>query len=301
MALKLELKINEFLVTCLEILLERFKEHQNSDTDPHDLFFYTMMRYSPGLAENPLEATEDEQSRLKELSERYNSLRDELGETVEEEAIQTLYPDAYACYLRAIATHLKKAKKLQKELQNKLAVLEMVGVNVQGQDVRNCSSPPQFPESEAKPVKQRRGGASSNTTSFDNSDRTQSQSQGLSRPERMAKAFALIEYGEYRELYRFILNSPGFLDSEEPVEYLQREANRSQQAGADVYGRRCLHHWYLLKICHDIGANLFFSKMISQTPEATKWFRDAVDELYEDVKKRWPAPDATLVPSCESG
>ena len=319
--MKREMTINDCLLKRLKELRDSLeKRPKYKEKSPGDIFFENAMSGAGGLLDILGETTEAQQNEQIQHFEKYRLLMVDLSDSVHKEIHEATEKgenaDPYAAYVRGVFEEIRKNQKLQIDLSTKFVTLkpnsktnnfaksqifraaarldETVDVATE-QDLSDLTKRAGFSAAPREPPQAQHAGTWPRSQTANVNGPAQGHTND-SKGSTLGERFVQIDCCDYRELYQFILYNPAILETEEHIGYIQNEANGAMRNGAEALSQRCLHHWYVPKMCRDLGANVFFQRMLGPPSPASQWFFDEMADIYEGSKKLLPKPEEDTCP-----
>jgi cell division cycle protein 37 len=274
--LKYERIINDGLLERIDKLLGALQRHEDSNRDPEELVFQSLIESAGDpAADQPPAAPAGVHANVKEQP-KYSQMMGSLVDQVKKEVDESKSDKSIQAYITGVQGHKGKVLDLQQELLQKLAELEKEeSSKITSSDIHTGfdsshvakSSPADKASSKgtvellnpSPSTKQDTAGAQSSGADADLEDEDEEADIKVSD---LAKQFAKIPMGDYKSSLRFISENPQ-VTAESETDGLLVEAFNSQMDGKPEYARQCVHHGLLLQYCRSLGrdgVSLFFKR-----------------------------------------
>ncbi|QKX64233.1 uncharacterized protein TRUGW13939_11406 [Talaromyces rugulosus] len=300
--LKYERIINDGLLERIDKLLGALQRHEDSNRDPEQLVFQSLIESAGDpAADQPPAPPAGVHANVKEQP-KYSQMMGSLVDQVKKEVDESKSDEPIQAYITGVQGHKTKVLDLQQELLQKLAELEKEeSSKITSSDIHTGfdsshvakSSPADKASSKgtvellnpSSSTKQDTVGAQSSGADADLEDEDEEADIKVSD---LAKQFAKIPMGDYKSSLRFISENPQ-VTAESETDGLLVEAFNSQMDGKAEYARQCVHHGLLLQYCRSLGrdgVSLFFKRITTKDHQAATLFRNDVNETYNKIKTR---------------
>ena len=325
--LKYERIINDGLLERINALLDALKKHQDdaNTKDPDGIVFQALIESAGDPArDEPPQAPEGVYQNQKEPQPTYSKMMGSLLDQVKKEVVEKNSTNRYQDYVEGVRGHLAKVQDLQQQLLVKLAELEkeesLKITSDKLHDGFNTSSVNKSKPQTSPSKSSTNGKSKSQSAKVELLNPSKSPREALKREDSaissgaeadveddslleqhedddeeasvkitpLAKRFAKIKIGDYRECLQFISHHPEIV-AEQETDGLLVEAFNAQMAGKESYARTCVHQGLLLQYCRQLGRDgigLFFKRIATKDHQAGKVFGNDVNDTYKRIKTR---------------
>ncbi|MCJ1234835.1 hsp90 co-chaperone Cdc37 [Varicellaria rhodocarpa] len=306
--LKYERIINDGLLRRIDTLLSELRGHE-AEAKEQNAFIYQALITSAGDPDDDEPPKPPEGVHTKEEQPRYSQMMGQLMDQVKKEVDEAKADDWYRAYLKGIEGHRKKVIGLQKELVERLNLLEKEeGRKITSDSIhtgfntsfvsKEKEKSAKIEKKEAKTVEvlnsrafkrnelQRSDSAQSSGADADIEEAAEDDEQ--IEPSELGKKFAAIKPGDYRACLQFISENRAVL-AERETDALLMEGFEAQMKGKQDYAKQCVHQALLLQYCRTLGKDgvgLFFKRITTPGHQAQKVFLDDVESTYLRIKTR---------------
>ena len=280
--LKYERIINDGLLRRIDTLLSELRGHE-AEAKEQNAFIYQALITSAGDPDDDEPPKPPEGVHTKEEQPRYSQMMGQLMDQVKKEVDEAKADDWYRAYLKGIEGHRKKVIGLQKELVERLNLLEKEeGRKITSDSIhtgfntsfvsKEKEKSAKIEKKEAKTVEvlnsrafkrnelQRSDSAQSSGADADIEEAAEDDEQ--IEPSELGKKFAAIKPGDYRACLQFISENRAVL-AERETDALLMEGFEAQMKGKQDYAKQCVHQALLLQYCRTLGKDgvgLFFKR-----------------------------------------
>ena len=280
--LKYERIINDGLLRRIDTLLSELRGHE-AEAKEQNAFIYQALITSAGDPDDDEPPKPPEGVHTKEEQPRYSQMMGHLMDQVKKEVDEAKTDDWYRAYLKGIEGHRKKVIGLQKELVERLNLLEKEeGRKITSDSIytgfntsfvsKEKEKPTKTEKKEARTVEVLNPGAlkrndlqrldSAQSSGADADIEEAAEDDEHIEPSELGKKFAAIKTGDYRECLQFISENRAVL-AERETDALLMEAFEAQMKGKQDYAKQCVHQALLLQYCRTLGKDgvgLFFKR-----------------------------------------
>lgn len=311
--LKYERIVNDGMLERIDALLASLRNHAaQAQGESADEFMMQALMECAGNPGNDKPPDPPEGVHYKEEQPLYSQMIAGLVDQVKKE-VGPEPEDWYKSYLKGVEGHKLKVQNLQKDLFARLEKLEKEeaskitsdsiheGFNTSSvsKEQENSKTKPKAEAVEVlnpgsvkkNPLKRldsegQTSGADADVDEPGSVDDTKDD-QDI-EPSRLAKEFAKIKIGSYRECLKFISEHHEVV-AERETDGLLMEAFNAQMDGKGAYSKQCVHQALLLQYCRSLGKDgvgLFFKRITTPGHNAQKVFLDDVNNTYARIRTR---------------
>lgn len=270
--LKYERIINDGLLERIDKLLGALQKHEDSNRDPEELVFQSLIESAGDpAADQPPAPPAGVHANVKEQP-KYSQMMGSLVDQVKKEIDGSSKSDKpIQAYITGVQGHKDKVLGLQQELLQKLAELEKESTSkITSSDIHTGfdsshvakSSPADKAKGSSGTVELLNPSASTKRDSGAEADIEDEDDEADVKVSDLARKFASIPMADYKSTLRFISENPEVI-AESETDGLLVEAFNSQMDGKPEYARQCVHHGLLLQYCRSLGRDgvaLFFKR-----------------------------------------
>ncbi|KXX83271.1 hypothetical protein MMYC01_200273 [Madurella mycetomatis] len=303
--LKYERIINDALIKRISALLASLKSHASDvqTRNPGEVAFQAVMESAVSLDPKddqppPRPAgVHNAEEPLPTYTKMMATLLDQVNKALDEKEIAQ--DERYDGMVAEIEDHLKKVTDLQGELLKKLAELEKEESNkITSESIHtgfdsshvNKSKPSSSNSGSKEPtielLNPNFSAASSAPAPASKAGDGDDDEEIVASP--LAKQFAQIKSGEYRDSLAFLSQHPEIVTEKETDGLLVLAFDAQLENKAD-YARNCVHQALLLQYCRALGRDgvaLFFKRITTPGHQAQGVFQKDVQDTYMKIKTR---------------
>lgn len=302
--LKYERIINDALIKRISALLASLRSHASDaqTRNPGEVAFQAVMESAVSLDPKddqppPRPAgVHNAEEPLPTYTKMMATLLDQVNKALDEKGIAQ--DKRYDGMVAEIEDHLKKVTDLQGELLKKLAELEKeesrkitsegihTGFDSSHVNKSKPSSSTGTKEPTVELLNPNFSAASSAPASVSKASDGDDDEEIAASP--LAKQFAQIKSGEYRDSLAFLSQHPEILTEKETDGLLVLAFDAQLENKAD-YARNCVHQALLLQYCRALGRDgvaLFFKRITTPGHQAQGVFLKDVQDTYMKIKTR---------------